>query len=113
MSIYKFQRAHYLIQYPEPARPVFIAEDAGTEVSVVDCCETGIRYRPIEYPLPEIGTPAKGIVRFKTGYEVSVAGTVVRIQDREVALHLTDAAIPWRVMLEEQLFLRKRYSLCA
>lgn len=113
MEIFRFQRAHYRIQYPEAVRPAFILEGESSASPVVDCCEQGLRYQPRGCAAPPTGAPARGVIRFRTGDEVPVSGTVVRIQDREVAIHLTEAAIPWRVMLKEQLFLRRTHPLCA
>lgn len=108
---YEFERAHYRIQYPESARPVFVPGHLPRGYPVIDCSEKGIRYQPEDPHLPRIGTEARGTVRFRSGEEVAVSGTVVRIQDGDVALHLTAAAIPWRVLLRELFFLRREYPL--
>ena len=113
MDIFRFQRAYYRIQYPESARPVFVPEGITGSSPVVDCCEQGVRYQHRDRAYPEIGEPVRGVIRFQTGSEVPVAGTVVRIQNREVAIHLTESPIPWGVLLREQLFLRRKYPLCA
>lgn len=113
MPTYPFERAHYRIQYPEAARPVFVPGHLTDGFPVVDCSEQGLRYQPRDRHLPPIGMQARGTIRFRSGFEVPVSGTVVRVQNREVALHLTDAAIPWHVLLKEQLYLRKEYPLCA
>jgi hypothetical protein len=111
MQIYKFQRAHYRIQYPEAARPVFVPGHLPHGFPVIDCSEQGLRYHPGGPHLPPIGTEAHGTIRFRSGEEVEVSGTVVRIQDQEVALHLSSGSIPWRVLLREQLLLRKEFPL--
>lgn len=113
MATYEFERAHFRIQYPEPARPVFVPGDAADAFPVVDCSEQGLRYRPRGRGVPPLGARARGTVRFHDGVEIPVSGTVVRVQNREVAVHLTDSSIPWNVLLREQLFLRRKFPLCA
>jgi hypothetical protein len=49
------------------------------------------------------------VIRFRSGRSAEVAGVVVRVQDREVAVHLTDARIPFGIVVHEQLHLRQRY----
>lgn len=109
MQTYPFERAHYRIQYPEAARPVFIPGHLADGYPVVDCSEQGLRYQRGDPHVPPVGAEARGTIRFRSGDEVPVSGKVVRIQDQEVALHLTASAIPWRVLLKEQLILRKEY----
>lgn len=104
------QRAHYRIRYPTTARPLFVPGSAVEAVPVVDCSERGFRFRAVgSGALPEIGEPASGEIRFHSGTTAQVSGVVVRVQDAEVAVHLTREAIPFGVVLQEQLFLRKRY----
>ncbi|MBW3630532.1 MAG: hypothetical protein KY464_14710 [Gemmatimonadetes bacterium] len=105
-------RAHYRVRFPDPERPVFIAGDRGTH-DVVDCSENGFRFRPASHvdALPEVGTPARGRIRFRSGRVAEVAGVVVRIQDQEVAVHLDQAGIPFFTVIHEQLLLRKKYPL--
>ena len=102
-------RAHYRVRFPDPERPVF-AGDRGTH-EVVDCSEGGFRFRPAAHvkDLPEVGTPARGRIRFRSGRVAEVAGVVVRIQDNEVAVHLDEAGIPFYTIIHEQLLLRKKY----
>ena len=106
-------RAHYRVRFPDPERPVFIAGDRATHV-VVDCSEQGFRFRPAPHvdDLPEVGTPARGRIRFRSGRVAEVAGVVVRIQDNEVAVHLDEAGIPFFTIIHEQLLLRKKYPGC-
>ena len=106
-------RAHYRVRFPDPERPVFIAGDRATH-AVVDCSENGFRFRPASHVegLPEVGTPARGRIRFRSGRVAEVAGVVVRIQDNEVAVHLDEAGIPFFTMIHEQLLLRKKYPGC-
>lgn len=103
-------RAHYRLRYPAPERPVFVAGDHGPH-DVVDCSERGFRFVPPQpgAPLPEIGALALGEIRFRSGQVVPVAGVVVRVQDREVAVRLDHTEIPFGVVMHEQLRVRRRY----
>jgi hypothetical protein len=105
-SPWVFEREHYRIEYPILERPTFVV---GTLVhQVVDCSESGIRYRLISEP-PEAGTLVAGRLRFRRGSELMVEGEVLRIQDACAALRLKEPGIPLRIMLDEQRFLRKQY----
>ena len=57
----------------------------------------------------EIGSTAHGEIRFRSGQTTRVAGVVVRIQESEVAVHLTIESIPFGIVVQEQLFLRRRF----
>lgn len=109
-SMFPHARAHYRVRFPDPERPVFIAGDRETH-EVVDCSENGLRFRPAPHvnALPEVGTRARGRIRFRSGRVAEVAGVVVRIQDEEVAVHLDEAGIPFYTVIHEQLLLRKKY----
>jgi hypothetical protein len=108
--MYPHERAHYRLRYPDRERPVFVAGERDAH-DVVDCSEAGFRFRapPHATTLPEVGAPARGVIRFRSGRVAEVAGVVVRIQEREVAVHLTQTAIPYRLVVQEQMRLRQRY----
>lgn len=106
MTEYQFEREHYRIEYPPAARPRFLVD--GSHREVIDVCEQGLRYRAADDERRAIGDEVEGIVRFLRGEEVRVLGTVVRLDDREVALRLS-VGVPLRVVLEEQRFLRERH----
>ncbi len=104
MTEFEFEREHYRVVYPEAARPRLIG--GGLERDVIDLCEEGLRYRPADAEVRAIGDVIDGFVRLRRGAEVGVTGTVVRVDEREIALHLT-VGIPLRVVLEEQRYLRE------
>lgn len=106
MSPYEHEREHYRVVYPVAARPRFLSE--GWARDVVDLCESGLRYRLAEGEHRALGDTIAGVVHLRRGGEVRVSGAVVRIADREVAVHLNDG-IPLRVVLEEQRYLRERH----
>ena len=100
-----YERSAYRIPYPFVESPRLIV---GTQVlQVVDCSEKGLRFRAAPQEVPEVGTRVQGRLRFPRGAEVVIDGTVVRVKDDEVALHLTDAGVPFRVILQEQIHLRR------
>lgn len=109
--MYPHDRAHYRISYPAAARPHFLPQYAPTTLPVVDCSETGFRFRADAGAgaLPAPGEQALGRIRFRSGAEVQVVGRVVRVQEDEVAVHLDESTIPFRVVLQEQVFLRQRF----
>ena len=112
---WKFERSHYRIEYPVPARPrVHLTGPfaPGVVADVVDCSERGLRFAlPIVFDLPEIGTPVGGHLVFRSGAELDVAGVVVRLQEGEVAIRFGEKAIPLAVVLGEQRWLRAHYPM--
>ena len=104
-------RSFYRLRYPETGRPTFIRDGGQRTFPVIDCSEEGFRYHPgtRSEPDPEMGQAIDGTLQFRGGATVKVSGTVVRIQDGEVAIHLSKQRIPFGIMLHEQLFLRRRY----
>jgi hypothetical protein len=55
-----------------------------------------------------VGDEVEGVVRVRRGAEIRVLGTVVRVEGREVALRLI-VAVPLRVVLDEQRYLREHH----
>ncbi|HEY8468505.1 MAG TPA: hypothetical protein VIL18_02625 [Longimicrobiales bacterium] len=53
----------------------------------------------------------QGVIRFSRGHEVEVDGRVARIEGALVALHLAVQSIPFRIVLDEQRFLRQKYPM--
>lgn len=96
----------YRIQFPTPERPTLEANDC--RYAVVECSETWIRYR-VRGGMPEIGSIVSGVLRLRRGEAVDVEGEVVRIYIGEVGLKLAPPGIPLRIIIAEQLFLRKNY----
>lgn len=104
---YAVERAHYRLAYPTRERPRFLLDDAGLEV--VDCSERGLRFRAPDGPAPDPGTTVHGTLVFRRSGTVDVEGAVVRIQDGEVAVHLTEPGVPFSLIWAEQRWLRSRY----
>ncbi|MEO8448542.1 MAG: PilZ domain-containing protein [Gemmatimonadota bacterium] len=103
---FEFDRAHYRVTYPLAARPTF--DWAGRSCVVLDVSEHGIRFLPPDSDAAKIGDPIKGIVRFRSGKTADVDGTVVRFFDGQVGVELkTD--IPYRLIVDEQQYLVKRF----
>jgi len=100
-----YERAHYRIPYPEYEGPRLVVGHQVCEV--VDCSERGLRFRSEAHLLPAPGQMVEGRLRFPRGIEVRVEGMVMRVQDGEVALRLIGPGIPFRVILQEQIFLRR------
>jgi hypothetical protein len=108
---HRFQRAHFRVHYPIQGRPrLTLDPDVDTEYEVLDCSERGVRFRHAGEP-PELGTEVSGRVRFRSGAEVVVEGTVIRVHASDVALHLTQKPIPLGAIYSEQRFLRSRFPL--
>jgi hypothetical protein len=106
-----YERALYRVVYAEADRPRFLLGDGTTGV-VVDCSESGVRYRPDpRQPLPAFGAIVEGRIAFRAGAATAIAGRVIRVARGEVALYLSPPGIPLRVIFAEQLALRARYSL--
>ena len=114
-SPWKFERSHYRIEYPVPARPRLHLTGnfaPGLVVDVVDCSERGLRFAlPVAFDLPEPGTSVGGRVAFRSGVEVEVEGAVVRLQEGEVAIRFGERAIPLGVVHGEQRWLRAHYPM--
>jgi PilZ domain-containing protein len=99
-------RMHARLHYPPSTRPSLIIENGS--LYVLDLSERGLRYRQDVGPEPPVGTKLEGILRLSSGETLPVRGTVVRVTHAEgpgvmeVAAHLTDLAIPRRVILAER-----------
>lgn len=106
MSPFDHEREHYRIMYPTAARPRLVG--GGSERDVVDLCEQGLRYRATDRESPVLGDEITGTVHFRRGEELDVAGFIIRIVDREVALRLT-RGVPLLVVLDEQRYLREHF----
>ena len=106
MTEFEFEREHYRIVYPTAARPRLLG--AGHDRDVIDLCQQGLRYLAAEGESRVVGDEVEGVVRVRRGEEIRVLGTVVRVEGREVALRLS-VAVPLRVVLDEQRYLREHH----
>jgi hypothetical protein len=99
-------REFHRIRFPISERPTFLHKDKS--YPVIDVSIRGFCYSASGGPLPKPHDSIKGILRFRRGAQVKIEGTVVRIQNEEVALHLNQE-IPFAVLLAEQRYLHKHY----
>ena len=106
---YPAERAFYRIVFPMRERPILVLE--GREHYVIDCSEHGLRFVRQSWPELERGMMVQGTLRFHRGEEVEVEGEVVRVQDEQVALHLSVRPIPMGRIIEEQRYLRMLYPM--
>ena len=104
------ERACHRVAYGEGDRPPLVLADGARGV-VVDCSESGIRYRPHPRdPLPAFGTIVEGEVEFHAAGPTPFTGRVIRVSRDEVALYLPPpGGLPFRAILTEQRALRTRY----
>lgn len=102
-------RMHARLHYPPSTRPSLILESGSLDV--LDLSERGLRFRQDGGPEPPVGAKLEGILQLSSGETLPVRGTVVRVvrpakPDEpggiEVAAHLTDVAIPRRVIVAER-----------
>ena len=105
-----YERAFYRVVSAEAARPRLVLADGGRGV-VVDCSESGVRYRPDpRQPLPPFGAVVEGRIAFRAGAPAAITGRVIRVARGEVALYLAPPGIPLRVLYAEQRALRARFA---
>lgn len=104
------ERAYHRLTYREGDRPPLRLAD-GTSGAVLDCSETGVRYRPHPRdPLPAFGTRVEGEITFRDAGPTPFAGRVIRVSRDEVALYLAPpGGLPFRAILAEERALRARY----
>ena len=106
-----YERALYRVVYAEADRPRFLVGD-GTKGVVVDCSESGVRYRPDpRHASPTFGAIVEGRIEFRAGRPTEISGRVIRVARGEVALYLAPPGIPLRALFAEQRALRARYPL--
>ncbi len=100
------EREHYRVAYPTQLRPKFLVQ--GFTFDVVDISERGLRFRLGDAAMPDAGNEVQGTVRFRSGETITVRGTVLRVDGREVAVRLEEG-VPLRVIMEQQRFLLDRH----
>lgn len=100
------RRGAHRITYPDEARPIFDLD--GAPQPVADVSEHGLRFAAPASASIALGDDVEGIVRFRSGAELRVAGTVIRIADGWAAVRLAER-LPLAALLAEQRFVRTRY----
>lgn len=99
------RREYYRIPFPEAERPRMVV---GTSISeVIECSERGLSFQPAMEPAG-VGEVLEGRLRFPRGVELPIRGEVVRIGDDRISLALKGTGIPFAIIFQEQLHLRRR-----
>ena len=85
------RRTYIRLRYPQTERPKLMI--SGNEFDVTDISEHGIKFY--------LGSKISGTITFHDGESLLIEGKIIRIQNNEVAVHLSKA-IPSDRMIEEQ-----------
>ena len=85
------KRKYFRVHYPPGDRPKLVL--VGNEFEVIDLSERGMRFY--------LGTKIHGVITFHNGESVPIEGKIIRIQNGEVAVHLSQC-IPSDRIIEEQ-----------
>lgn len=101
------RRDHYRVCYAEAERPTLF--HGALRCPVLDCSESGVRFRPAPAWSCAAGDRIEGVIRFRRGMEVLVAGTVVRLTGTSAAIVLEPPGIPFRLIMDEQRWQRSRH----
>ena len=107
MGSFQHDREFYRLEYPPAGAPTFI--DAGVARRVVDIGEGGFRYAHEHIEQVAAGHTVRGVIEFPDGDSLEVEGTVVRVQNGEVAVRCAARVIPLSMVLSEQRRLRRRF----
>ena len=99
------RREYYRIPFPQFDRPRVVV---GTVISeVIECSERGLSFHPSSEP-GDVGEVVEGRIRFPRGVELPICGQVVRVSDDRVSVSLKGSGIPFAVIFQEQLHLRRQ-----
>jgi PilZ domain len=102
------QRDFFRIDFPLSERPELVIDDRA--YAVIDCSESGLRFAvPDDESAPETGSTIKGVVRFRRGDPVEVAGVIARVYGRSAAVRFLGTGLPFSSILREQQYLRRHY----
>lgn len=101
-------REFHRIRFPISERPTFVRE--GKSFDVIDVSVRGLRYASPGQPPPNPHDSITGILHFRRGARIKIDGTVVRVQNGQIALRLNQE-IPFAVLLAEQRYLHSRYPM--
>ena len=100
------RRKHYRIHYPKRERPTLLMN--GEDLEILDCSESGVKYK-WSHDTPELGSLVRGRIRFLIGEHVEIEGVILRVEDENVCVQLTESSIPFKITLAEQRYLKKHY----
>lgn len=98
-------RRSFRIRYPVESRPRLVLGSYICEV--LDCSERGLRFRPSGPLCITPGDALRGRLRFPRGEEIAIAGAAVRSEEGTIAIELSGRGVPFGVILQEQLYLRR------
>ena len=101
-------REYHRIRFPISERPTFACE--GKSFAVIDVSVRGLRYAAPGVALPQIHDTVTGTLRFRRGAQAKIEGVVVRVQNDQIALHLTKE-ISFALLIAEQRYLHSRYPM--
>jgi hypothetical protein len=93
------------VTYPIAERPSF--EIGRSKYDILQCSERGLRYEVPDRRFPTLGGEIGGVIHFRRGARVEVAGEVTG-HGGEVVLFLRLQGIPFAEMLLEQQYLRSK-----
>ena len=98
------KREHYRLHFPPTERPLLVIGERHYEV--VDCSVRGLRCLINEWqsPIPA-DQPVIGLVQFRGRHAAPIRGLVIRIRHHEIALHLPEGEIPFRILRSEERYL--------
>lgn len=100
------QRGHARLRYPVASRSGLLLNDQALDL--LDLSETGLRYRDSGGASPvTLGGDLRAVVWLRNGQKVRVAGTVVRVNQDEVAVQLDKAGIPIQNIQAELSYLKR------
>jgi hypothetical protein len=74
----------------------------------MDVSEHGILFVAPAAGAPDLGDDVTVVVRFQSGPELGVEGTVVRVSDGAIALRLA-TRLPLATLVSEERYLRSRF----
>ncbi len=102
------ERAFYRIQYPPRERPSLVID--GRRLEVLDVSEFGVRFRNPKEEGVEKGQRLVGTLRLGRRRLLALDGDVIWMRGDLAAVKLR-TPIPFGIILDEQRYLRSRYSL--
>ncbi len=100
-------RSFYRVTYPAQERPALIIGDH--ELPVHDLSESGLRFGGADALGLSSGDQVQGDLKFRGRGERQVVGTIVWLRYGMAALEF-DEPMPFETILQEQEYLRSRFS---
>jgi hypothetical protein len=104
---YDKERQYYRIQFPPGDLAEFII--GPLTMHIHEASERGIRYEPRDGHRQEEGDVGEGQVICRRVGQFEVTGRMSRWQGNTVVVILEPPGLPYSALMQEQLYLRKRY----